>query len=263
MTCELGMFEDVSRAIRHFDVAGLRRLFESGVSPDIGGGASRERPLHIAVSRKMSFRSIEPLVNVILAAGASIDGVDKYGRSALYWAAEKDFAEACEYLVQNGADISWSDGFGTPALQVAVRFEAMEAMCALISLGADVNHTNNEDVTALHEAACYDNIDAARLLVASGAAPSFVPDGRVNPDYLTPCQVAVANGSARVLRYFVFECGESLAQASRDNRSLRELAKTNQATANLLSLETELAVLAVASGAPQEATPARKASLSL
>jgi hypothetical protein len=246
MSMESGLtksaFEAVTLAYKRNDAAELRRLFAGGISPDLAGSVSSERPLHLAVSRRVPFSRVKAIFDAILDAGGSVDGVDKYGRTALYWAAEKDFGEACTYLAAKGANVDLQDWHGVSPLQEAARYGSQEAIDALLAAGADVKMCTSSGVTGLHEASIYDDIDTVRRLVSRGISPSFVPAIALPLDYLTPMQVAICHGSANTLRFYVQECGESLAQLTRNGFTSRELAVKDEARAVLLSLETELSV---------------------
>ena len=78
------------------------------------------------------------------------DAVDKFGRTALIWAAKKGKLDICKQLVlEKGADINTKDCDGNTALMFAIWIGAFELVTLLVKAGADVNAKDNDGRTAL------------------------------------------------------------------------------------------------------------------
>ena len=109
-------------------------------------------------------------VETLLAAGAPVDAVTRYGVRPLALAAENGNAAVVRRLLAAGADPNGSQPGGETALITAARTGDAETVRALIAQGADV--AAREDMrsqTALMWAAVAGNADAITALVAAGA----------------------------------------------------------------------------------------------
>jgi len=74
-----------------------------------------------------------------LAAGADVGARDKWGRTALHYAAGLGTAERVAALVAAGADVgARDDEYGATPLHYAARFGTAESVAALLAAGADV-----------------------------------------------------------------------------------------------------------------------------
>jgi ankyrin repeat protein len=158
---------------------------------DGGGGL-----LNVAASRGES--EIE-IVRLLIEAGAYLDERDVTGHTALHNAARRGNATGCELLIQAGADMH--------------------------TFVVDGN-TDEGESSPLRSAAAMGHVPVCRVLVAAGLSPSLAP-ARCADTYLTPMQIAAANGRPAVVQYFHEECGEDLEQVARDGRSLAQIAEAS------------------------------------
>ena len=83
-------------------------------------------------------------------AGANVNAKDKYGVTALMWAAKKGHAEIANVLIKAGADLNAKENyFGRTALMVAAQNGLTENVNALIDAGAYVKQRDNDGSMAV------------------------------------------------------------------------------------------------------------------
>ncbi|HOZ72976.1 MAG TPA: ankyrin repeat domain-containing protein [Spirochaetales bacterium] len=136
-------------------------------------------------------------IELALAAGASVDDRDAFGRSPLHVAATNGYAEIAELLVAAGADRFVRDSGGaTPAVIALSRGDAMIAAL----FGASPNDADYLGETALHYAAAGGLDRAAQALLALEADTA-----RRNAAGETPADVAARRGHAALAKLLAGE----------------------------------------------------------
>ncbi|PIA54104.1 hypothetical protein AQUCO_00900579v1, partial [Aquilegia coerulea] len=91
-------------------------------------------------------------INWLLENGASINGVDQHGWTALHRAAFKGQVNAVRAILSKGADIDAKDSDGYTALHCATESGQAEVIELLLRSGADVEAKTNKGVVALQMA---------------------------------------------------------------------------------------------------------------
>jgi hypothetical protein len=74
----------------------------------------------------------------LIAKGADVNAIDKYGSSALMWAVFRGQLEICKLLVAHGAHVNARDAAANTSLMWAVREGSLEICKFLIAHGADL-----------------------------------------------------------------------------------------------------------------------------
>ncbi|HEY8545907.1 MAG TPA: ankyrin repeat domain-containing protein [Acidimicrobiales bacterium] len=167
------------------DGAGLRRLLESGLDPNLAGADGRT-PLRLAVQRGRT-----DLVRVLRRYGARYDAteVDRF----LGACARNDRTEA-EALAKRyphmAARFAGSEQW---ALVDAAAYVGTEAVDLMLDLGFGMDARRDDGATALHAAAYAGRPDLVRRLAERGADLD-APDGR---QQATPVEWAVAGSDDR------------------------------------------------------------------
>jgi ankyrin repeat protein len=88
-------------------------------------------------------------VRFFIKRGASVDGADESGWTALHWAAAKPSLECVDALLLGGASVSAINVSGDTALHVAASRGHVEIQRLLIKAGADIKLRNNEGKTPI------------------------------------------------------------------------------------------------------------------
>lgn len=108
----------------------------------------------------------------LIERGASPDGGNRYGRTAVYRAVMLDDSDMLRLFLENGADPNSAEDM--TLLGVACKNQCNENVSLLLSAGADPDYRTDLFVPALHYAASYDkdfNADLVEMLVEAGAVP--------------------------------------------------------------------------------------------
>jgi len=151
-------------AARDGDLAAVRALIAQRVDVNQAAGDGA-RALHWGVHR-----SSEPLVTVLLQAGADANATNKYGVAPLSLAAENGNAAIVAALLRAGADANAAMADGETVLMTAARSGQVSVLEALVEAGADINVTlQPTGYTPLMLAASSGNTDAVKALLAAGA----------------------------------------------------------------------------------------------
>ena len=137
----------------------------SALAADSGVEADGTTPLHRAV-----YARDLPQVQRLIAAGADVRAVNRFGASALQLAAVTADVPVIAALLKAGADADSTTAEGQTALMTVARTGNVEAATLLLRAGASVNARENwGGQTALMWAAAQSQPDMLKLLLARGA----------------------------------------------------------------------------------------------
>ena len=152
-------------AAKSADAAAVRALLEQEPGSVTATEPDGTTALHYAVHR-----GDLDTVETLLAAGARVDAVTRYGVRPLTLAAENGDAAVVRRLLAAGADPNGSQPGGETALMTAARTGDVETIRALIVQGADVAaREETRSQTPLMWAAVAGNAAAITELAAAGA----------------------------------------------------------------------------------------------
>jgi TPR repeat protein len=119
------------------------------------------------------------IMQLLIEAGADVNGVDEWGDTPLMATVEFRHIEAAILLLENGADIDATKPNGTTALMIAARNEDLMSTDLLLRKGADPKIGLGSGDTALSLAAWNGNKEIVRLLIEYGAIPDNLAFARV------------------------------------------------------------------------------------
>ena len=101
-----------------------------------------------------------------------IDERDKHGKTPFIYAAQNNYVNVLEFLVEEGADINVFDTYGNNALSLAIGCSSFEAAKYLLNIGASPNSKFNGQ-PVIHIAILAENIDIIETLLDYGADPTM------------------------------------------------------------------------------------------
>lgn len=154
-----------------------------------------------------------------LSDSVGIDSKDRFGMTALHYAAAYGHAEIVELLLAEGADVDAANAAGgTPLGVAAMGVGASERVARLlIAKGANVNARNPDGRTVLHKAVMSGNAGVVEVLLSSGA------DDRIkDKDGKTPLERAVGLANAN------FRPGSSMAKRKKQFQACVEILRAHR-----------------------------------
>ena len=108
-------------------------------------------------------------VNRLIAAGADVNAIGKYGQPALMSAALNGHAEIVKLLLSAGANPNWARNDGHTALMDAAFLGDAAVVKLLLSAGANPKAKDENGWTVLYLASIMRNSDVMLILQAAGA----------------------------------------------------------------------------------------------
>lgn len=121
----------------------IKVAIESGCDPSVGCDAYGAAALHIAAEDGCT-----DLAEMLLDAGADIEGRDRNGRSALHLAAITNRVETATMLIARGAPIGAKDEYGCTPMSLACKSSMINA---LLDAGASPRDKDHLNQTPLHK----------------------------------------------------------------------------------------------------------------
>ena len=143
-------------------------LREKGVNEWV---ISKEEALELRRSfwdDKGELKSLEE-IKELLKKGADVNASDKYGWSALMWAAIFGKLDVVKCLVEHGADLEAKDGDGETVLMKVARDGNLDMVKCLAECGADLEAKDKFGRTALMKAAYKGHLEVVKCLAECGA----------------------------------------------------------------------------------------------
>ena len=135
-------------------------------------------------------------VDLLLNEGADVNSVDNEGNTALLKAADK--YESLELLIQVSADVNVTNDKGSSPLMVALWEGTDKCAQLLIEAGAEVNHCNTEGITVLMQAAQYGYVNCLNCLIKAKADVN-----EASEDGITALLIATKNGRVRCMEALI------------------------------------------------------------
>lgn len=173
-------------AVQAGDLKRVRAFIKEGINVDLHSDDFRGAT---ALMRAGLTGGIE-LMEILIKAGADVNGKDNLGSTTLDYAAGAGNVDAIKLLLARGARMKNEDGRES-ALNAAVQAEKAEAALVLLQAGADPNVKKGPSV--LHEAAKTGLVKVVDYLLKKGADVNAV-----NSSGLTPLAMAATGDQLEV-----------------------------------------------------------------
>jgi ankyrin repeat protein len=182
---------DVARDDRLLDL--LRLLLANGVDPNavtsyhesalrvssrlgrfdavallLDAGADRSQLGWTPLIEAVALRSLDD-VGALVAAGAPLEDVDWWSRTAFLVAVLKGDLDAARLLAGAGANVNARGRVGQPALFFAIAGHHPEAVRWLLEIGHQVDGADDYGTTPLMQAVEHDDLPCIEILLAAGA----------------------------------------------------------------------------------------------
>jgi len=229
--------EDLWKAAQHGNVGQVNELLSKGADVNFIFNKYAMTPLYAAASS-----GHKEIVEILLAAGANVNVVNKSGESPLHKAVEGgkiENKELLKILLAAGANVNAPDKKGkTPLYRTVESWDAnKELLKILLAAGANVNAPDLSGATPLHiavrnkRASIQDILEIVRILLAAGANPWIKDAGGRMPSEMGYLP------EVRELINEKMELGASLQNAARQGR--KDLMEFYIAKGALLNLPDE------------------------
>ena len=154
--------------LRGADLQTVRALLQRGV--DLGkSDADGNSALHVA-----ALHANAAAIELLLAAGAEVNGTNKYGATPLIYAAGD--SKKVRALLAHGADPNRASLLGTTPLIAAAGYpDSARSLALLLEAGANIHATNRTGFDAIWRASYGGHTEAVKLLLKRGANPNTRP----------------------------------------------------------------------------------------
>ena len=159
----------------------VQALMKAGADVNLKDDLNQATPLMWAVRKgdKKPMRltaTIEqkyPIADFLLETGADVNARNRWGGTAIQWAADSKNLRMVERLIRKKADVNAADEAKLTPLMVAANYEGpeyLEMVKLLIRAGARVNDSDELGMTPLMKASMnHYKTDTVRFLLANGA----------------------------------------------------------------------------------------------
>ena len=104
------------------------------------------------------------IIEILIGAGANLDGGDRQNRTALFAAITNEHADVASVLVSRGAHINHKDKLQDTPLLCAARSGPPEIVTMLLSAGADRTAKDENGDAAIHHAARHGQLEILEML---------------------------------------------------------------------------------------------------
>lgn len=179
-----------------------RSLIRRGANVNARRPERADMPLHFAANAAVA--------SLLIEAGAEVEGLDRWGRTPLHWAAQFGRADVVDLLLRAGARVDRPASDGATPLHWAAQEGHAGVAQLLLGAGAGVNRQDGDGRTPLHRAAWRGQGEVVEVLLGAGADPGIRSESGQ-----TPWHEAKESGREAVAKRLRSAQGKSARAASR------------------------------------------------
>ena len=218
-------------AVQYGHTAIVEALIKAGADLNRKDELNQSTPLMWAVRKSESEEGkvtapIEKkydIAKLLIQSGADIHLKNRWGSTALQWAADSGNLLMVQALIERGADVNAGDDDGLTPLMVAANYEGetyLKMVQTMIKAGAKVNAQDVFGLTALMKAAMnHFKTGTVRFLVSSGAEI----DSKTKEGY-TALMLACKTARTEIIK-FLIDAGADLQARTNNGDSVMTVAK--------------------------------------
>jgi len=152
----------------HFAIA--KMLLDAGANEKEAAASVLAYSRRDTLLSSAAFTNDLPLIDLLIAHGASLDDTDKMGRSVLIAALQQGAkAATITHLLEKGANINAQNSEGQTPLMLALNYQPVSVLGVLLDHGAQLEMKDNRGRTALMWAAYFALDEQTHFLVEHGA----------------------------------------------------------------------------------------------
>ena len=119
----------------------------------------KDRDLSDSLKRQRFNKVLLQIAEDLIVHGVDVNASNKYGRTALHYAARRGYVEAIEFLVDHGAKIDAVDSRNQTPMMYAMGKEAMDSVATLLRLGGRADIPDNRGTSVEGLLRKYENRD--------------------------------------------------------------------------------------------------------
>lgn len=151
-------------AAKHCFVGAFRALLNRNANATVAN-ISKSTALHLAAE----YGNANIVHLLMKKSTASIDSIDRKGKSPLHYAVRGGNQELLAALLAAGADINLRDSLGNTALNTAATCGTLDTVQLLLGHGADIELADIDGSTPLASTACFNRPEVTKVLLDRGA----------------------------------------------------------------------------------------------
>jgi ankyrin repeat protein len=163
--------------------AGLIRIFIDVGKADVNQTSTDSNYPFLYIAAQSGH---DEIIQILLAAGATINAATKEGSTPLWTAAHQGHITASKVLIEAGGDVNRADDDGFTPLYLAAANNGHDVICRmLVEAGAEVDKANNDLVTPLYVAAENGHKSVCEYLLSKGANINVATNTSCTPLYIS------------------------------------------------------------------------------
>lgn len=153
-------------AVKHSDLKMIELLLINKADPN---QKSPSKCFRTPISRAVGDIDSIEIIGLLIKYKASLEEVNYYGMTPIFYAVSKNNVEYLEYLIKAGANVNHTDCFGALPLHYAARSGFVKIAEVLIKAGSNLNiGDKHNNATPIYDAIDGNHLEVVRVLLDNG-----------------------------------------------------------------------------------------------